>query len=186
VGNPVYRRQWMILLTSVVVAGMSLATGETFPAFFAEQQPAVVGQTLSASAVPVPVLAQSAPALGKNLNEIIAAAAREGTIDLTWSASVMGDADVARQCVLRVDPRRDARDFPVHRLVRVVARSQTDSPEREFVESDSSAQPHECIDHGVHGAVSASRDERADTVVQCGTNRTVVAGRISLYNPRLE
>jgi len=52
VGNPVYRRQWMILLTSVVVAGMSLATGETFPAFFAEQQPAVVGQTLSASAVP--------------------------------------------------------------------------------------------------------------------------------------
>lgn len=51
-GNPVYRRQWMILLTSVVVAGMSLATGETFPAFFAEQQPAVVGQTLSASAVP--------------------------------------------------------------------------------------------------------------------------------------
>src|SRR5580692_5067809 len=52
---------------------------------------------LSASAVPVPVLAQPAPALGKNLNEIIAGAAREGTIDLTWSASVMGDADVARR-----------------------------------------------------------------------------------------
>ncbi len=51
-GNPVYRQQWMIFLTSVVVAGMSVATGETFPAFFAEQQPAVVGQTLSASAVP--------------------------------------------------------------------------------------------------------------------------------------
>jgi hypothetical protein len=35
--NPVYRPQWMIVLTSVVVAGMSVASGETFPAFFAEQ-----------------------------------------------------------------------------------------------------------------------------------------------------
>jgi L,D-transpeptidase YcbB len=51
--NPVYRRQWMIVLTSVVVAGMSVASGETFPAFFAEQQPpALAGQTLSASGVP--------------------------------------------------------------------------------------------------------------------------------------
>ena len=51
-GNPVYRRQWMIVLTSVVVVGMSLASGETFPAFLAEQQPAPTGQTLSASGVP--------------------------------------------------------------------------------------------------------------------------------------
>ena len=51
-GNPVYRRQWMIVLTSVVVVGMSLASGETFPAFLAEQQPAPTGQTLSAAGVP--------------------------------------------------------------------------------------------------------------------------------------
>ena len=50
--NPVYRPQWMIVLTSVVVAGMSVASGETFPAFFAEQHPALAGQTLSASGVP--------------------------------------------------------------------------------------------------------------------------------------
>jgi len=50
--TPVYRPQWMIILTSVVVAGMSVASGETFPAFFAEQHPALAGQTLSASGVP--------------------------------------------------------------------------------------------------------------------------------------
>jgi hypothetical protein len=50
--NPAYRRQWMIVLTSVVVAGMSVASAETFPAFFREQHPALVGQTLSASGVP--------------------------------------------------------------------------------------------------------------------------------------
>src|ERR1019366_1722481 len=46
---------------------------------------------------PAPVQAQSPPPLGRNLNEIIAAAAREGSIDLTWSSSVLGDAGVARQ-----------------------------------------------------------------------------------------
>ena len=51
-GNPVYRPQWMIVLASVVVAGMSVASGDTFPAFFAEQHPALAGQTLSASGVP--------------------------------------------------------------------------------------------------------------------------------------
>jgi hypothetical protein len=49
--NPVYRPQWMIILTSVVVAGMSVASGDTFPAFLAEQQPALAGQTLSAPEV---------------------------------------------------------------------------------------------------------------------------------------
>src|SRR5580698_9394630 len=44
--------QWMIVLTSVVLAGMSAASGETFPAFFAQQHPALAGQTLSASGVP--------------------------------------------------------------------------------------------------------------------------------------
>jgi hypothetical protein len=34
--NPVYLPQWMIVLTSVVVAAMSVASGETFPAFFSE------------------------------------------------------------------------------------------------------------------------------------------------------
>jgi murein L,D-transpeptidase YcbB/YkuD len=51
--NPVYRPRWMIVLTSVVVAGMSIASGgETFPAFFPEKHPALAGQTLSASGVP--------------------------------------------------------------------------------------------------------------------------------------
>jgi murein L,D-transpeptidase YcbB/YkuD len=50
-GNPVYRRQWMIVLTSVVIAGVSVASSEAFPAF-TEQQPAPVGQTLSAAGVP--------------------------------------------------------------------------------------------------------------------------------------
>jgi murein L,D-transpeptidase YcbB/YkuD len=52
VENPAYRRRWVIVLTSVVVVGMSVASGETFPALFAEQQPALVGQTLSSSGVP--------------------------------------------------------------------------------------------------------------------------------------
>ena len=52
-GNPVYQRRRMIVLASVVIAGMSVANGETFPAFFAAQQSALAGQTLSASGVPV-------------------------------------------------------------------------------------------------------------------------------------
>src|ERR1700728_588669 len=50
--DPIYRRWWMIVLTSVVVGGMSIANGKTSPAVFAEQQPALAGQTLSASGVP--------------------------------------------------------------------------------------------------------------------------------------
>ena len=50
--NFVCRTQWMIVLTSVVVAGMSVASGTTLPAFFAEQSAALAGQTLSASGVP--------------------------------------------------------------------------------------------------------------------------------------
>src|SRR5580700_10583819 len=46
--NSFYRPQWMIVLTSVLVAGISVASGETVPAFFAEQHPALAGQTLSA------------------------------------------------------------------------------------------------------------------------------------------
>src|SRR6202167_5850243 len=41
----------MMVLTTVIVTGMSVASGETFPAFFAEQPPALAGQTLSASGV---------------------------------------------------------------------------------------------------------------------------------------
>jgi murein L,D-transpeptidase YcbB/YkuD len=47
--NAVYRHCSMIVLTSVVVAGMSIARCETLPAFFAEPHPALAGQTLSAS-----------------------------------------------------------------------------------------------------------------------------------------
>jgi iron(III) transport system substrate-binding protein len=44
------------------------------------------------------VQAQSAaPGLGRDLKDIIARAAREGSLDLSWSASVIGDADIARQ-----------------------------------------------------------------------------------------
>src|SRR5580700_8978228 len=50
--NAVHRPQWMIILTSVVVAGMSVASGETFSAFFGEQRPASAGQTLPPSGVP--------------------------------------------------------------------------------------------------------------------------------------
>ena len=45
-----YRPQWMIVITSVLLAGMSVASGETRPTFRAEQ-PALAGQTLSASGV---------------------------------------------------------------------------------------------------------------------------------------
>ena len=50
--NAVYRSQWMIVLTCLVVAGMSVASGDTCPAIFAQQQPALAGQTPSASGVP--------------------------------------------------------------------------------------------------------------------------------------
>jgi murein L,D-transpeptidase YcbB/YkuD len=52
VGNPVYRPQWMMVLTSLLVAGMSIASSEGFPAFFAGQPPASASQTLSASGGP--------------------------------------------------------------------------------------------------------------------------------------
>jgi murein L,D-transpeptidase YcbB/YkuD len=51
-GNPVYRPHWKIVLTSVVVAGMSIASGKAFPVFLAEPHSTVAGPTLSASGVP--------------------------------------------------------------------------------------------------------------------------------------
>ena len=50
--NPISRPQRVVVLTSVVVAVMSVASGKTFPAFFPEPHPAVRDQTLSVSAVP--------------------------------------------------------------------------------------------------------------------------------------
>jgi murein L,D-transpeptidase YcbB/YkuD len=50
--KPVYHPQWMIVLASVVVATMSVTSGETFPAFLAEQHPALASQTLFAAGVP--------------------------------------------------------------------------------------------------------------------------------------
>src|SRR5580658_10845434 len=50
--NPYYRPRWMIVLASVVLAGMSVASGETVPAFFADPHSALAGQTSSASGVP--------------------------------------------------------------------------------------------------------------------------------------
>src|SRR6202789_948417 len=49
--NPFYQPQWMIALTSILIAGMSVASGATVPAFFAEQRPAPPGQTLAASGI---------------------------------------------------------------------------------------------------------------------------------------
>jgi len=51
-GNPVYRPHWKIVLTSVVIAGMSIASGKAFPVFLAEPHSTVAGPTLSASGVP--------------------------------------------------------------------------------------------------------------------------------------
>jgi murein L,D-transpeptidase YcbB/YkuD len=42
----------MIVLTIIVVVGMSIASGKTLPALFAESHPGLAGQTLSASGVP--------------------------------------------------------------------------------------------------------------------------------------
>src|ERR1700729_2368907 len=50
--NFVHRPQWMMVLTSVVVAGMSGASAETFPAFLTAQPPALAGQTVPAAGVP--------------------------------------------------------------------------------------------------------------------------------------
>ena len=49
--DPVYRPR-VVLLTSIVVAVMSVSSGETFPAFFREPHSAPRDQTLSASVVP--------------------------------------------------------------------------------------------------------------------------------------
>jgi L,D-transpeptidase YcbB len=48
----VYWRQWMIVLASVVVAGISVAGGESFPAFLAQQHPALAARALSAPEAP--------------------------------------------------------------------------------------------------------------------------------------
>jgi len=50
--NPVYRLQWLIVLASIVVAGMSVTNGETIPVLLAEPHPALARQTLSASGGP--------------------------------------------------------------------------------------------------------------------------------------
>src|ERR1700741_2200874 len=50
--NHVYRPQWVVLLTSVLVTVLSFASGETLPALFRDQHSAFPDQTLSASAVP--------------------------------------------------------------------------------------------------------------------------------------
>ena len=51
-GSPVLRPHWMIVLTSVVVAGMFMARGGTLPALLAEpHSAAAAGQALSASGV---------------------------------------------------------------------------------------------------------------------------------------
>ena len=49
--NPVYQPQWMIILTGIVVAAISVANGGTLRTFFADQQPASATQTLSAPGV---------------------------------------------------------------------------------------------------------------------------------------
>lgn len=50
--NPMFRARGTFVLTSIVVAAMSVARGETFPALFPPQRPALAGQTLSASGTP--------------------------------------------------------------------------------------------------------------------------------------
>jgi murein L,D-transpeptidase YcbB/YkuD len=50
--NPARQPQWMTVLTSIVVATMSVASGETFAAVSAGPHSSVAGQALSASGVP--------------------------------------------------------------------------------------------------------------------------------------
>jgi len=78
--NPVYRPQWVIVLSSVVVAVMSVGSGETFPAYFTERHPAPVGQTLSSSGVPA-------------LHRIVDSA---GNADLRWPDFTPYKTEVAK------------------------------------------------------------------------------------------
>jgi murein L,D-transpeptidase YcbB/YkuD len=50
--NPICRPRWPIVLTSIVVAVMSVASGETSSPFFEKPHPASAGQTFPASGVP--------------------------------------------------------------------------------------------------------------------------------------
>jgi L,D-transpeptidase YcbB len=50
--KPLYRAQWTVVVTSIVVTTMSVACGESFPAFLALPRPALAGQTLPAAGVP--------------------------------------------------------------------------------------------------------------------------------------
>jgi L,D-transpeptidase YcbB len=50
--KPACRPRGMILLTSVVAVGVSVVSGEILPGVYAERNPALVAQTLSASGVP--------------------------------------------------------------------------------------------------------------------------------------
>jgi hypothetical protein len=50
--NPVYLPQWAVVLTSVVVALTSFASGETFTAFFRVQPPGLADQPSAASGAP--------------------------------------------------------------------------------------------------------------------------------------
>jgi L,D-transpeptidase YcbB len=50
-GNCFHRRQWIVVLVGLVVAGVFIPR-KIFPSLFAEPHPAVVGQTLSASGLP--------------------------------------------------------------------------------------------------------------------------------------
>jgi L,D-transpeptidase YcbB len=50
--NPVSRPKWVVVLTSVVAAVISVASGKSFPGFFRAQHPALREQTLSVSGVP--------------------------------------------------------------------------------------------------------------------------------------
>jgi L,D-transpeptidase YcbB len=51
--KPVSRPPWVVVLTGVVVAVMSVASGKTFPGSFPEQHPGVPDEMLSVSAVPM-------------------------------------------------------------------------------------------------------------------------------------
>ncbi|HXZ41338.1 MAG TPA: hypothetical protein VEG68_11410, partial [Terriglobales bacterium] len=50
--NSFYRSVWVVVLTSVAVAVMSVASGETFPTFLPKQHPALAAQMVSASGLP--------------------------------------------------------------------------------------------------------------------------------------
>jgi hypothetical protein len=97
-----------------------------------------------------------------------------------------GYTNVAGRRLWRVDPHGDSGDLQFRRLVCIVTRPEAHGPQGQLLEGDGSPQADQSVNHGIHGTVSAGSNECADSVVERGANRPVIAARLSLYDPRVE